>query len=421
MDDHFWAVSDPALGRVMLLDPRDGRGAGAHRRASTRRAPRSSTPAGVAVHRSGPDAKDARVFIADPEQHAVFVVGADGGAIDRWGEAEAVEARRRFRQPPGRGRLAQRRGLRRRYAQQPRRAPRPGRGPCSTLVGEAGDAPGELRYPIAVGSGPTWPARARESTPSSATNHASRPSIPMARWWGIGRAPHGPKTRSAARCGRPSRWPPMRSNSTSWRAMAASTSGWPSTDHPRPRSALGGIPHRGLLRGAPAPAPATSGCRAVSGSPPPAPSPWPTLATAGCSSFFAPRRRHRPGRSPGPPPRARARRPPPGVAPTATHTVAPPEPTVALTATATVTGSRGATGTSTPTPPDPPPSATSEPPSPTTAPTVLPTWTPIPPATSTVSPSEPPPPSATPTAGTPQADTQPTAGHPVAPSSCPCC
>lgn len=152
LDPQFYVVADKGNGRVLIMDPARGESdvmlGGLYQQSID-----VLEPTAVAVWRTGPGWGDARIYIADPSRHSVFVVRPDGQILDRWGSGEPRRDPEGFADPydvavgptgevfvadRGNGRIV-------------RRSPD---GRLLGLVGEPGDLPGQLRYPVAVTVGP---------------------------------------------------------------------------------------------------------------------------------------------------------------------------------------------------------------------------------------------------------------------------
>ncbi|MCC7020181.1 MAG: hypothetical protein IT332_10525 [Ardenticatenales bacterium] len=152
LDPQFYVVADKGNGRVLIMNPQSGESdvmlGGLYQQTVD-----MLEPTAVAVWRTGPAWADARIYIADPARHSVFVVRPDGQVIDRWGSGEPRRDPEGLAEPidlavgptgevfvadKGNGRIV-------------RRSPD---GRLLGLVGEPGDLPGQLRYPIAVTVGP---------------------------------------------------------------------------------------------------------------------------------------------------------------------------------------------------------------------------------------------------------------------------
>lgn len=152
LDPQFYVVADKGNGRVLIMDPSRGESdvmlGGLYQQSID-----VLEPTAVAVWRTGPAWADARIYIADPSRHSVFVVRPDGQIVDRWGSGEPRRDPEGFADPydvavgptgevfvadRGNGRIV-------------RRSPD---GRLLGLVGEPGDLPGQLRYPVAVAVGP---------------------------------------------------------------------------------------------------------------------------------------------------------------------------------------------------------------------------------------------------------------------------
>lgn len=148
LDDKFYVVSDLGNERVLVMNPSShsadtilggliGSDIGFKR------------PHGVAVWRTGPEWGDARIYIADPATHSVYVAAPDGRKLDVWGAGSPKRDREGLDTPvdvavgpDGDVYIVDRNNSR-----IVRRGPD---GAVKTIIGTPGGDPGQLRFPIGV-------------------------------------------------------------------------------------------------------------------------------------------------------------------------------------------------------------------------------------------------------------------------------
>lgn len=154
IDEAFFAVADTGNARVLLMPHEPARiletvilGGLINGDAGLK------APSGVAVHRHGPGWSDARVLVADPPSHDVFVFAPDGRLLERWGEGEPVRHDGGFSHPvdvavgeDGEVFVADQQNNR-----IVRRSPE---GEVLGVIGTPGNGPGQMEYPTRIAFGP---------------------------------------------------------------------------------------------------------------------------------------------------------------------------------------------------------------------------------------------------------------------------